>query len=60
MKVVSLNKIYNFPKGRILGVYVNFGERGKSSGRHLWTLGGKGFDPPFDHGLAPQVCLLFI
>jgi hypothetical protein len=39
MKVVSLNKIYNFPKGRILSVYVNFGERGKSSVRHLQTLG---------------------
>jgi hypothetical protein len=24
----------------------------------LWD--GKGFDSPFDHGLAPQVCLLFI
>jgi hypothetical protein len=22
--------------------------------------GGKGFDPTFDHELAPQVCLLFI
>jgi hypothetical protein len=22
--------------------------------------GGKGFDPTFDHGLAPQVCLLLI
>jgi hypothetical protein len=39
MKVVSLIKIYNFHKGRILSVLVNFGERGKSSGRHLWTLG---------------------
>jgi hypothetical protein len=42
MKVVPLNKIYNFPKGRILSVQVKFGERGKSSGRHLWTLDGKG------------------
>jgi hypothetical protein len=42
MKVVSLNKTYNFPKGRILSVYVNFGEHGKSSGRHLWTLGWQG------------------
>jgi hypothetical protein len=42
MKVVSLNKIYNFHKGRILSVSVNFGERDKSSGRHLWTLGWQG------------------
>jgi hypothetical protein len=42
MKVVSLNKMDNFHKGRFLSVYVNFGERGKSSGRHLWTLGVKG------------------
>jgi hypothetical protein len=42
MTVVSLNKTYNFPKGRILSVYVKFGERCKSSGRHLWTLDGKG------------------
>jgi hypothetical protein len=42
MKVVSLNKTYNFPKGRILSVYVKFGERGKSSGRHLWTLEWQG------------------
>jgi hypothetical protein len=34
MKVVSLNKMDNFDKGRFLSVYVNFGERGKSSGRH--------------------------
>jgi hypothetical protein len=39
MKVVSLNKMDNIHKGRILSVYVNFEERGKSSGRHLWTLG---------------------
>jgi hypothetical protein len=39
MKVVSLNKMDNFPKGRILSVYVNFGERGNSSERQLWTLG---------------------
>jgi hypothetical protein len=39
MKVVSLNKLDNFPKGRILSVYVNFGERDKSSERQLWTLG---------------------
>jgi hypothetical protein len=39
MKVVSLNKMDNFPKGRILSVYVNFGERGNSSERQLWTIG---------------------
>jgi hypothetical protein len=37
MKVVSLNKMDNFHKGRILSVLVNFGERGKSSGRHSLT-----------------------
>jgi hypothetical protein len=41
MKVVSLNKLDNFHKGRFLSVYVNFGERGKSSGRHSWSLGFK-------------------
>jgi hypothetical protein len=45
MKVVSLIKMDNFHKGRILSVLVNFGERGKSSGRHLWTLGGPGIWP---------------
>jgi hypothetical protein len=45
MKVVSLIKMDNFHKGRILSVWVNFGERGKSSGRHLWTLGGQGVWP---------------
>jgi hypothetical protein len=39
MKVVSLNKMDNFPKGRILSVWVNFGERVKSSDRQLWALG---------------------
>jgi hypothetical protein len=29
MKVVSLNKLDNFHKGRFLSVYVNFGEGGK-------------------------------
>jgi hypothetical protein len=33
MKVVSLNKLDNFHKGRFLSFRVNFGERGKSSGR---------------------------
>jgi hypothetical protein len=42
MKVVSLIKMDNFHKGRILSVSVNFGERGKSSGRHLWILGWQG------------------
>jgi hypothetical protein len=42
MKVVSLIKMDNFHKGRILSVSVNFGERGKSSGRHPWTLGWQG------------------
>jgi hypothetical protein len=35
MKIVSLNKLDNFHKGRLLSVKVNFGECGKSSGRHL-------------------------
>jgi hypothetical protein len=39
MKVVSLNKLDNFLKGRFLSVLVNFGERGKSSERHLGLLG---------------------
>jgi hypothetical protein len=34
MKVVSLNKLDIFHKGRFLCVQVKFGERGKSSGRH--------------------------
>jgi hypothetical protein len=38
MKVVSLNKLDNFHKCRFLSVWVNFGERGKSSGRHLGLL----------------------
>jgi hypothetical protein len=42
MKVVSLIKMDNFHKSRILSVSVNFGERGKSSGRHLWILGWQG------------------
>jgi hypothetical protein len=29
MKVVSLNKLDNFHKGRFLSAYVNFGEGGK-------------------------------
>jgi hypothetical protein len=37
MKVVSLDKLDNFQKGRFLSVYVKFGEHGKSSGRHLVT-----------------------
>jgi hypothetical protein len=41
MKVVSLNKLDNFLKGRFLSVWVNFGECGKSSERHLWILGLK-------------------
>jgi hypothetical protein len=39
MKVVSLNKLDNFLKGRFLSVLVNFEERGKSSERHLGLLG---------------------
>jgi hypothetical protein len=39
MKVVSHNKLDNFHKGRFLSVYMNFGERGKSSERHLGLLG---------------------
>jgi hypothetical protein len=39
MKVVSLNKMDNFHKGRFLSVWGNFGERGKSSDRQLWALG---------------------
>jgi hypothetical protein len=58
IKVVSLNKMDNFPKGRILSVLVNFGERGKSSERQLWALKFKGFDQVFGHGLAPEVCPL--
>jgi hypothetical protein len=41
MKVVSLNKMDNFPKGGILSVLVDFGEHGNSSERQLWTLGFK-------------------
>jgi hypothetical protein len=37
MKVVSLNKLDNFYVGRFLSVSMNFGERGKSSGRHSPT-----------------------
>jgi hypothetical protein len=37
MKVVSLNKMDNFHKGRFWSVLVKFGERGKSSGRHSLT-----------------------
>jgi hypothetical protein len=37
MKVVSLDKMDNFHKGRFWSVSVNFGERGKSSGRHSLT-----------------------
>jgi hypothetical protein len=33
-KVVSLNKLDHFHKDRFLSVEVNFGELGKSSGRH--------------------------
>jgi hypothetical protein len=39
MKVVSLNKLDNSHKGRFSSVYVKFGERAKSSGRHLVSLG---------------------
>jgi hypothetical protein len=38
MKVVSLNKLDNFLKGRFFSVQVSFGERGKSSGRRSKTL----------------------
>jgi hypothetical protein len=41
LKVVSVNKLDNFHKGRFLSVEVNFGERGKSSGRHPESLGFK-------------------
>jgi hypothetical protein len=41
MKVVSLNKLDNFNKGRFFSVQVNFGERSKSSEIHLWVLGFK-------------------
>jgi hypothetical protein len=41
MKFVSLNKLDNFQKGRFLSVWVNFGEHGKSSGRHSGSLGFK-------------------
>jgi hypothetical protein len=39
MKVVSLNKLDNFHEGRFLSVSVNFGERDKSPGRYLGSLG---------------------
>jgi hypothetical protein len=37
MKVVSLNKLDNFHIVGFLSVWVKFGERGKSSGRHSPT-----------------------
>jgi hypothetical protein len=50
MKVVSLNKLDNFHKGRFLSVLVNFGERGKSSERHLGLLG-------FEWGLTKSLTM---
>jgi hypothetical protein len=50
MKVVPLNKLDNFHKGRFLSVEVNFGERGKSSERHLGSLG-------FEWGLTKSLTM---
>jgi hypothetical protein len=57
MKVVSLNKLDNFLKGRFLSVLVNFGERGKSSERHSPTSGFKrGLTVSLTKG-RPQGCV---
>jgi hypothetical protein len=59
MKVVSLNKLDNFHKGRFLSVYLDFGERGKSSGRRPGSLGFRwGMTKTLTKG-CPHMCVHF-
>jgi hypothetical protein len=51
-KVVPLEKLDNFYIGRFWSVYVNFGERGKSSGG---CSRATGFDRGFDQALTTSV-----